>query len=324
MAASHPLDWQHCVICQTESDDRVTSCPANSKDRNGVAHIYGQFVKNVHEFKLLGLLPIDCPLESFGDATEESIVQALVSNRAVWHKNCHDKFSNSKLYRAKMKLKDDGTSVEARKKQPNRHPVDIDNCIFCDKSGKLRLHKFATLPADSHVRKMATALNDVALLSKIAGGDVVAIDGKYHVECLTGLRNRYRSYKRKQCATILCDEQFQLAMSESRAFTELLGYIDSRIDEGCLLFPLTELHSLFTARLQDLGICKEINKSRLKTKILEHFLDAEQQTDGKNVVIVFKEAMRKLVKEALMDRDCDAENLLFSKVVTGLIFLRHL
>jgi hypothetical protein len=93
------------------------------------------------------VLQIDFPLESFGDATEESIVQALP---AVWHKNCNDRFSISKLDRAMMKLEDDSTLVGARKKQPNRQPVDIENCIFCKKIDKLKLHNFATLPADSH------------------------------------------------------------------------------------------------------------------------------------------------------------------------------
>jgi hypothetical protein len=34
--------------------------------------------------------------------------------------------------------------------------------------------------------------------------------------------------------------------------------------------------------------------------MLEHFLDSEQQTDGKNVVIVSKEEIRKIVEEAQM------------------------
>jgi len=52
----------------------------------------------------------------------------------------------------------------------------------------------------------------------------------------------------------------------------------------------------------------------LKNNLLEHFANAEQQTDGRNVVIVFKDAMRTLIKEALLIRNCDADALLFSKV----------
>ena len=40
-------------------------------------------------------------------------------------------------------------------------------------------------------------LKDTALLFTIEGGDLVALDAKYHLVCLAGLRNRNRSLMRQ-------------------------------------------------------------------------------------------------------------------------------
>lgn len=100
-------------------------------------------------------------------------------------------------------------------------------------------------------------------------------------------------------------------MNESRAFVELTAYIEKSVDEGKLLFKLSELHSLYEASLGDLGIPKQINKTRFKMSLLTHFIDAQEQHDGKHVIIAFKEAMHSLLKDALKKRDIsdDANNL---------------
>ena len=60
-----------------------------------------------------------------------------------------------------------------------------------------------------------------------------------------------------------------------------------------------------------MGILKQINKTWLKTSLLDHFSDAQEQHDGKHVVIVFKEAMNSLLKDDLKKQDIsdDANNL---------------
>ena len=43
---------------------------------------------------------------------------------------------------------------------------------------------------------MATDLQETELMARIEGGDlVVALEAKYHLECLTALHNYYRSFK---------------------------------------------------------------------------------------------------------------------------------
>jgi len=41
------------------------------------------------------------------------------------------------------------------------------------------------------LKRMATDLQDTILLTRISGGDLTAIEAKYHLSCLTALRNRH-------------------------------------------------------------------------------------------------------------------------------------
>ena len=78
---------------------------------------------------------------------------------------------------------------------PPHHFLDKEKCIFCEEScGKL--HTFNTLEANSSIRAIAKDLEDTTLLAKIEGGDLIALESKYHFSFLTKLRNRHRSYLR--------------------------------------------------------------------------------------------------------------------------------
>ncbi len=65
-------------------------------------------------------------------------------------------------------------------------------------------------------------------------------------------------------------------------FVELTSYIEKAVYSGTLLFKLSEIHVLYVNRLEDLGIKKAINKTRLKVRLLEHFPEALEQFDGRN------------------------------------------
>ena len=69
-------------------------------------------------------------------------------------------------------------------------------CLFWQQDGgSLQLHQFKTLEADKTLRQMATDLQKTELMARIEGGDHVALEAKYHLECLTALHNYYRSFK---------------------------------------------------------------------------------------------------------------------------------
>lgn len=58
------------------------------------------------------------------------------------------------------------------------------------------LNNCATMKLDHDLRRMATELQDSSLIARISEGDLIAIEAKYHVNCLASFRNKYRSMKR--------------------------------------------------------------------------------------------------------------------------------
>ena len=70
------------------------------------------------------------------------------------------------------------------------------------------LHQVATFVADSNIRTMVTALQDTDVLGRIDGGDLIAKETKYHLKCLTSVRNRYRSHVRKMSLDELRGSQY--------------------------------------------------------------------------------------------------------------------
>ena len=92
------------------------------------------------------------------------------------------------------------------------------------------LHQFSTLQSDTSVRSMAKDLQDASSLARIKGGDLIALEAKYHHSCLATFRNHHRSHIREiHCAI---KESLENKIMESIAFAELVIYIESSVEEG--------------------------------------------------------------------------------------------
>ena len=241
--------------------------------------------------------------------SEGVTVDILLHNRAKWHKTCHLKLSASKLQRAKQRCNSNDRHSELTERKSRRlsggvsnTKLSVDTCVFCLQS-EGKLHNCTTLEIDKTLRDMATCLQDFELLSRIEGGDLVAIEAKYHLKCLTKYRNRYRGVKRKQETSSTCEDGV-----DSRVFAELVSYVENEVEDGTYIFRLTDLHKLYEQRLAILGCPKLVNKSRLKRQLIEHFsLDCQEQTDGKNILLIFNEGMQQILKDAMASRDFDQE-----------------
>ncbi len=159
---------------------------------------------------------------------------------------------------------------------------------------------------------MIIELQDTQLLSQIEGGDLIASEAKYHLKCLVNLRNRYRSPIRKSSLEL---ERINEKVNESRVFVELTSYIERAVCSGTVLFKLSDIHTLYVNRLEDVGIAKVINKTRLKNQLLEHFSEAQEQYDGRNV-IVFKNGMENMLREALKKRDFSEDAVILAKAAS--------
>ena len=166
---------------------------------------YKSFLERVASFKELGSLPVPLP-----HLVDDFSVQNLVDNEAKWHKSCRTKFNLNRLERAKKRLSsstepDAACSSEfdatgSIPKRPRRQALDKSKCIFCKQStGKL--HQFCMLEASKNVRHIATDLQNSSLLGRIEGGDLIAIEAKYHLSCLAHLQNQHRSHLRETQAS---------------------------------------------------------------------------------------------------------------------------
>ena len=156
----------------------------------------------------------------------------------------------------------DGHDALVSLKSSKRRKVigDDQKWLFCDEGDKVGvLHSFTTIEADRNLRQIVNDLQDFELLSKISGGDLIAIEAKYRMKCLTNLRNKHRSFQRKSKSDQFLEAEEEERFNEARAFVELLDYIEDSVENGTLLFTLTELHSLFGNCLSDLDYPKSVN-----------------------------------------------------------------
>ena len=290
------MDWTQCVVCQQATHEPLR-CPLKAGRPEDRSEAYSSFLKNVSEFRELNQLPVSL---SFG---EDIDVDQFMRNKAKWHKSCHLKFCADKLQRARKRKRNDASDsiTPDVKRLRHRQPLDKSSCIFCnEKNG--HLHEFRTLDADENVRRMATDLQDTALLSTIEGGDLVALDAKYHLACLAGLRNRHRSFIRQNQDSH--SSRTEEMKTRARAFVELITYVENAVEDGTFCFKFSLLRQLYESRLRILGIDKEINKGRFKEQVLEYFTNAQVQSDGKNMVLVFEKGIQEMLKQAMK---CDHE-----------------
>ena len=234
------MDWANCIVCGKSEGE--LKCPADRS--SGDAHdTYQNFLDNIEGFRVLDKMPAELAID-LGTGVS---VDDLLKNRAKWHKNCNLKFASSKLQRAQQRCKDNETTASDSGRKSRRlssaasvADCRMECCIFCTKP-EGSLHNCSTFSLDKSLREMATELQDTELLSRLAGGDLVAIEAKYHNNCLRNYKNRYRGMQRKQqtlTSDTLKDE------IDSRVFAELASYIENEVEEGVYIFKLSDLHHL--------------------------------------------------------------------------------
>jgi len=89
--------------------------------------------------------------------------------------------------------------------------------------------------------------------------------------------------------------------------------MDTSLASGTEIFKLSELHSLYTTRLSNQGISTYVHRTRLKERILEHFPDCTEQSDGKNVLLIFDQCMKVLLQDAVKVRNFTDDALIPAK-----------
>ena len=178
------------------------------------------------------------------DASEldsgDGIESTLSNNNACWHKSCRNKINSTEIKRVAKRKRDneDDSSelspVKTRRSVGHSNEKYNEQCLFCDQSDG-NLNKASTIQFDTKVRKYATELHDTKLLSKLTGGDMVAIDAVYHTKCLVNFYNRAR----RKYSTENVEHQ-SASQLHAIAFAEVVSYIEGfrECQETVPVFPL--------------------------------------------------------------------------------------
>ena len=69
---------------------------------------------------------------------------------------------------------------------------------------------------------------------------------------------------------------------------------------------------MYEKRLRNLGVEEKTNRIYFKEKVLAHFPQAQEQSDGKNKILVFEQGMQDMLKQA-MACDYEGDALLLAK-----------
>ena len=113
-----------CVISQNKTSEDLR-CPILN-----ISDVYSAFLNNVEEFRKLECLPVKINFNNQGT------VQNFVDNNAAWHKQCHQKFNNSKLKRMQLKNasesvdEDDTICYDSQAKRSKSSSESQDVCLF--------------------------------------------------------------------------------------------------------------------------------------------------------------------------------------------------
>jgi len=311
---SEVTDWDLCIICQNPSKEKL-QCPAASK-RGDCGAGYRSFAD------VVGSFPNAEPMVSRLDEGN-GILAALTAHSAKWHKSCRSFYCNRELERAAKRppqsVADDHVELPISATSPakRRHTrtqampscsFETTICFLCGKPDTPdRLHEVSTLELNEKVRECAEKLNDFSLLALLTGGDLIAREAKYHLNCLAALYNRTRSV-----STNIHDADMSAnAAIHGIVFAQLVSYIeDAKVVSGLSpVFKLSDMAKLYAKRLDQLGLSENVHSTRLKHQLLAHFPDMRAQEEGRDVLLIFNDdigpAVRRVcTQDALQDAFC--------------------
>jgi len=176
------------------------------------------FLSNVNSFRTLDVLPVALLFSEDISAAE------LVQNKAAWHKSCHIKFSKENWIEHSEREK----GRRQQKVVNLKESIEKMACLLCQQSDG-NLHEFRTVEAYQSIRNIATEPHNTELMARMEGGDLVAMETKYHLACLTtAIRNCYRSSENQQGKEH--DQSSEEDHLKAMAFVDLLTHIENCVE----------------------------------------------------------------------------------------------
>ena len=255
-------------------------------------------------------MPMDLNLEQLDDG--DGMESTLKRHEAKWHKRCRLKLNKKafdELSRGKVTTAQQQNTLSVHTQSAHGHsPSTEPTCFFCNEpaAGSSGFHNASTYNIDRNVRKCALELEDTALLVKLAEGDMISIEAKYHHHCLSSLYNRARQAASKR-------NDGDDSCLHGIAFAQLVAYLeDMNSDENSApVFKLTDIAQLYKTRLEHLGLTvgERIHTTRLKERLLSELPHLRAHSRGRDTLLSFE----KDIGPALMiacQTDSDAMHLM--------------
>eukprot|EP00795_Rhopilema_esculentum_P014897 gene14897-6037_t len=184
-------------------------------------------------------------------------------------------------------------------------------CFFCENQDEPQnLHSASTIEIDKNVRESSILLNDRKIIAKLAAGDLIAIEAKYHAKYLVAFYNRARPLKQKSTKSV-GDDKDSIDVKEL-AFAELLSYIEDRLEnEKPAILTLLDLVSFYTFKLKELGAdSRTVHATRLKERVLSACPDLSAHAEGRDIRLVLRSEIEGILSD-VKRTDTDAWTVYF-------------
>ena len=309
------LTWNLCVLCQEDTPESL-KCPANSKNVSNIADVYTNTAGLLKRFIDAGKIPSNFHrrLISFM-STAPDAGKTFLEKKVSWHSYCKSLITESKL-KSSSKRKSEETPEPApvqRKTTRSQIPKFDPNTCFVpgcsiETSEDEQLHEVMSKELDERFRNYASIMNDSELLTKLVAGDLIALEAKYHSNCVLMYRNRVRSKIRQSKPSTTAEKMQKL---EHQALLKLVSELEVyRYDTDASPFIMTELvdqHEKHSHQILPGDFPQPIRHStRLKNKLLEQIPDLQYFKKGKKGYMAFNAKITELLDEDI-GRNADQE-----------------
>ena len=302
------IRWDLCVLWQEETSEAVKQ-PAKSNNPKNIEATYNDAARLLKEFADINDLPDTFfPQLSIYCLDREVIADLLIKNKATWHASCKSKITQTKLSKCTSTIKRKSTESKVGpsgpKKTRSQIPKFDQNACFIpgcavETSEEEPLRAVMSKELDCRFRKYAEVLNDTELLTKLAGGDLIAQEAKYHSTCAVSFYTRVRSKLREQNTPA----SQNVRNYEQIAFLHLVSDVEEyRYDTDVPTFVLSELVSKYDKILANIlpeELCppSKTHSTRLKDKLLAEIPDLHFYRNGKQGYLAFNAKITALLHE---------------------------
>lgn len=295
---SSQINWKKCCLCQTDKNEALQSPPTHylcEPEKDG----YAMLAKNIPLFEAINQLPIRLNTSRLNEGS--GIEMTLRNNNAKYHRTCRLLFNNYKLERANKRSSTIQSDPGEGPSKMRRTSLEVKKCFLCEKLEPVaELRQAMTMQLNERINECAKNLNDGKLLAILSGGDVVALELKYHCSCLTSLYNKEKSHL---LATEKLNKDVESPESVARplVFSELVAYVNEtrKNSDKPVIFRLSELVSLYTQRLQHfVSNISDVNRTKLKERLLKEIPELEAHRKGREVLLGFKQDIGPILAEA--------------------------